>query len=246
MDRLPVVHRLQLEGLADDAVRDLVGGLLDAPDLVRTVVERAEGNAFFAEELASAAARRAVPDDLADLLLVRLDRLDEAARQVVRVAAAGGRVVSHALLAAVLLELGGGAADPLGLDASLREAVDQHVLVPTSGGGYAFRHALLAEAAYDDLLPGERARLHAAYVAVLVAGTAPGTAAELARHARAAGDQAVAARAAAEAGDEAMRVGAPQDAVALYLIALDLTARPGPAARVARGRPRPRLDRGPG
>ena len=51
-------------------------------------------------------------------------------------------------------------------------------------GHYAFRHALLGEAVYDDLLPGERVRLHAAYAEALRAGTARGTAAELARHAR--------------------------------------------------------------
>ena len=42
--------------------------------------------------------------------------------------------------------------------------------------GYAFRHALLAEAVYDDLLPGERVRLHAGYAdgaAVRAASTAP-------------------------------------------------------------------------
>ena len=45
---------------------------------------------------------------------------------------------------------------------ALRAAVEQNVLVPVGGDGYAFRHALLAEAVYDDLLPGERVRLHAA------------------------------------------------------------------------------------
>ena len=47
-------------------------------------------------------------------------------------------------------------------------------------GHYAFRHALLGEAVYDDLLPGERVRLHAAYAAALRDGRAP-------RHGRRAG-----------------------------------------------------------
>ena len=53
---------------------------------VADIVDRAEGNAFFVEELVGAAAGpgRWVPDDLADVLLVRLDRLDDDARQVVR------------------------------------------------------------------------------------------------------------------------------------------------------------------
>ena len=62
-----------------------------------------------------------------------------------------------------------------------------NVLV-ASPGAYSFRHALLGEAVYDDLLPGERVRLHAQYVAALQSGAARGTAAELARHARLAMD----------------------------------------------------------
>ena len=60
-------------------------------------------------------------------------------------------------------------------------------------GGPPGRHALLGEAVYDDLLPGERVRLHAAYVDALREGRARGTAAELARHARLALDLGVAA-----------------------------------------------------
>src|SRR6185437_12432034 len=47
------------------------------------------------------------------------------------------------------------------LDAALREAVGQQLLViDNSGRGYGFRHALAKAAIHDDLLPGERARLH--------------------------------------------------------------------------------------
>ena len=81
------------------------------------------------------------------------------------------------------------------LDAALRDAVDAHVLQFTSSGrGYTFRHALLAEAVYDDLLPGERVRLHAAYAAVL-AERPERSRAELARHALASHDLVTAHRA---------------------------------------------------
>ena len=39
-----------------------------------------------------------------------------------------------------------------------------------AGGDYEFRHALLQEAAYDDLLPGERQRLHRAFAEALQRG----------------------------------------------------------------------------
>jgi predicted ATPase len=53
------------------------------------------------------------------------------------------------------------------LELSLRAAVESNVLVQVGDEGYAFRHALLAEAVYDDLLPGERARIHSAYAQAL-------------------------------------------------------------------------------
>ena len=49
---------------------------------------------------------------------------------------------------------------------ALREALAQHVLVQDADG-YAFRHALLQEAAYADLLPGERTALHLALAEAL-------------------------------------------------------------------------------
>ena len=38
--------------------------------------------------------------------------------------------------------------------------------------GYAFRHGLIREAIYDDLLPGERTRLHTRFAEAL--GSDPG------------------------------------------------------------------------
>ena len=221
--RLPVVTRVYLDPLPADDVRALVRSLnvstIDEHEL-EIIVRRADGNAFFAEELVAAAEQcsdaQQLPWQLADLLLVRLDRLSDDARQVVRVAAVGGRRVTHDMLEAV--------ADLPGprLDDALRDAIDAHVLQLTSSGrGYVFRHALLAEAVYDDLLPGERIRLHAAYAAVLAANP-DRRAAELARHARASHDLPTAYSASVSAGDEAMALAAPQEALQHYETALEL------------------------
>ena len=43
---------------------------------------------------------------------------------------------------------------------ALRETVAEHVLVAADDGRFHFRHALLREVLYDDLLPGERGDLH--------------------------------------------------------------------------------------
>ena len=105
--RLPGVTRLDLGRLGDADVRELVHSLHPAPMSERAlhgIVERAEGNAFFTEELVQAAevGPDAIPEALADLLLVRLDRLDDDARLVVRAAAVSGRRVPHLLLERVL------------------------------------------------------------------------------------------------------------------------------------------------
>jgi DNA-binding CsgD family transcriptional regulator len=228
--RLPQVGRLALGPLPAEAVRALVHELAPAgldERSVSRIVERAEGNAFFVEELVASGscADGDVPGDLADLLLVRLDRLSEGARQVVRVASVAGRRVSHDLLAATADM----PADEL--DAGIRQAVEMNVL-EVGGHLYAFRHALLGEAIYDDLLPGERVRLHARYVAALSSGAARGTSAELALHARRANDLDRAVTASIEAGDEAMAVGGPDEAADHYEQALELLEDPDRVARL--------------
>ena len=52
-------------------------------------------------------------------------------------------------------------------EAAVREAVTHQLLVPDGTEGYVFRHALLREAVYGDLLPGERTRLHGTMSALL-------------------------------------------------------------------------------
>jgi DNA-binding CsgD family transcriptional regulator len=223
--RTPGVHRVQLAPLPDRAVRKLVRAIHPGPMTERdmhAIVARAEGNAFFAEELvvATEVGGRSLPEDLATLLLVRLDQLDEASALVVRAAACAGRRVSHELLAHVV-DL-----DPVTLEEALRGAVERNVLVPVGSASYAFRHALLAEAVYDDLLPGERVRIHGAYATALRSHEVAGTAAELARHARAAHDLVTAVLASIEAGDDAMSVGGPDEAARHYELALELLGDP--------------------
>ena len=237
--RLPAVSRLHLDPLEPRDIRVLVQALQPTPlpeQRVRDIIARSEGNAFFTEELVAAADRgdRALPVDLADLLLVRLDQLDEQARQVVRAAAVAGRQVSHRLLERVV------GIDSTALDRGLRAAVDGNVLVAVGANGYAFRHALLTEAIYDDLLPGEKVRLHRAYSTAL-GSTAEGPAAELARHARAAHDMVTAARSSVRAGDEAMALGGPDEAARHYETALELLADPATKSEVA-GRGEDRVD----
>ena len=229
--RLSGVTRVQLAPLTDAESRQLVRALhsrpIPEPELLRILL-RAEGNPFFIEELVAAATvGGALPTDLADLLLVRLEQIGDDSRLVVRAASVAGRRMSHELLAC------GAELDNAALDAAVRVAVEANILVALGDDGYGFRHALLAEAVYQDLLPGERVRLHAAYAAALASHRVQGSAAELSRHARASHDLITATRASIEAGDEAMRVGGPEDALHHYELALELLGDPHVAAGVA-------------
>lgn len=215
--RLPGVARLALAPLADDDVRALVAAQHDGPlseSAMASILDRSGGNPFFAEQLlAEIDVCASVPASLADLLLVRLERLRPDTRHVVRVAAVAGRRVTHETLARVA-DLPDEA-----LDAALRDAAEAHILVTSGAGAYEFRHALLAEAVYDDLLPGERVRLHRAYAEVQAE---QGDDVNLARHAREAHDLPTAYAASLRAGDRALRLAAPAEAQRLFESALSM------------------------
>jgi DNA-binding CsgD family transcriptional regulator len=113
------------------------------------------------------------------------------------------------------------------IEAALREAVAQHILV-LERDGCRFRHALMREAVYDELLPGERQRLHETTAAALAAqpelagGPEHVRWALLAYHWGAAGEQANAFAASVQAGLEAHKIGAPADASGHFERALEL------------------------
>jgi DNA-binding CsgD family transcriptional regulator len=225
--RLPSVTAVELGPLAATAMAEhltaLSGKPLDAAALSR-MITRAEGNAYYAEELLAAAnAGVDLPAGLADLLLARMERLAPAAQQVLRAAAVAGHRVDDELVAAA-----SGLAAPE-YEEAVREAVAHQLLVPDGAQGYAFRHALLREAIYGDLLPGERTRLHSRLAGLLAderrLAEVPGTAAALAHHALASHDISGAFAASVQAGQEAERVAAPAEAHRHYDQALSLWER---------------------
>ena len=226
--RLPSVTSVDLGPLAPAAMAEHLAALstrqLDAAALSQ-MIARAEGNAYYAEELlaASAAAGPSLPTALADLLVARVERLSGTAQQVLRAAAVTGRRVDDELV-----RQASGLAAP-DYEEAMREAVAHQLLVPDGGQGYAFRHALLREAIYADLLSGERVRLHTRLAGLLAdqnrLAEIPGTAAELAHHCLASHDLAGALAASVMAGQEAERLAAPAEAHRHYDQALSLWER---------------------
>jgi DNA-binding CsgD family transcriptional regulator len=233
--RLPAVELIELAPFGEAELADFLAAVHGArlpAEVVRQIGERSAGNAYFAEELLAAGpGDSALPTVLADVLLDRLERLRPSTQQLVRVASVIGSARIEDRLLRMAAAEGAGLAEP-DVDAGLRDALARHILVPEGPDRFGFRHALLQEAGYADLLPGERVRLHAV-VARLLAGRAaePGggysralgaDAAEQARHSLAAHDLPQALDASLRAAATARQRLAPGEALVQYDRALEL------------------------
>jgi len=194
------------------------------------IIARSEGNPFFAEELLAAAGEEGgeLPRGLREALLQRVAGLDRPTHGLLRLASAAGRDVSYPLLRAVA-----GLPEPA-VRESLRRAVEHGVLVADQAtGSFRFRHALLAEAVYGTILPGEREELHAR-LADELAHSGAAAPAELAPHWAAAGRSAEALAASVEAARQAEAVFGLAEALAHLERALALWSAVPDAAELVR------------
>ncbi|HEY3868602.1 MAG TPA: AAA family ATPase [Actinocrinis sp.] len=156
--RLPAVEQVTLERLDRAETGQLLRGILGeqtAGHVVEEVYQRAEGNAFFTEEVACSVADGVeLSWSLRDLLMSRVERLPEATRRLLRPLSTAVQPASPALVAAVA----GLGADEL--TEVLRPAFDAHILVAGEGETYRFRHELMREVIQGELLPGEHTRTY--------------------------------------------------------------------------------------
>ena len=220
------VERLDLRPLDLDEQRDQLAGILGQPPsrgLAERIHARSEGNPFFAEELLAGdlgvsadidRERTAIPRSLHDIMLGRVADLSDAAQRVLRAVSVAGNRADDAFLASVT------EFSDAELDEAIREAVARQILeVSEPSGSYQFRHVLLADVVYADLLPGERRRLHGAVARWLTspgragrAGRGP-SAAELSHHWFAAGELSESIGASVQAATAATEVHAHADAL---------------------------------
>src|SRR6202000_3141560 len=93
-----------------------------------------------------------LPTGLAGLLLARVERVSDAAQQVLRAAAVAGGGAAHDLVRAAC-----GLPDDA-YEEAVREAAGHQLLAPDGPDGHRFRHALLREGGYGHRVTAERAR----------------------------------------------------------------------------------------
>ena len=122
------------------------------------VVALAEGNALYAEQLASFASEggEGLPPTLEAVLAGRLGRLADSERAVLQRAAVAGREFSRGVVAALSDEP---------VDAALSSLSRRSFVHPSGGAapgddGYRFHHVLLRDTAYATLTKADRATLH--------------------------------------------------------------------------------------
>jgi DNA-binding CsgD family transcriptional regulator len=189
--RLGPLSRAEVAG----QVAALAGGPV-AAGVLDELFARAEGNAFFTEQLVAAALAdgadgvagdglripAGLPARLADVLAARAGRCAGAARAVLEAMAVAGRPTDEDLLGAVT------GLDVVAVRRGLAELAAARLLADDApGGGHRLWHVLLAEAVAGGLLAGARAMLHERTARALAAAGGEALAGEAARHWQAAG-----------------------------------------------------------
>lgn len=230
---------LELAPLATTDSMTLVEQLLDGGALPATardmLLKRAEGNPFYLGELvrammATGAIERdddgnwrttpqfmtvTLPGTIEELILARIDRLEDEAKQVLKAAAVVGRTFFYRVLKAVTA-----AGTHLDEDiAKLRRAdlIDEKQLAPELE--YAFRHPLIQQATYDSVLEDRRRQMHRRVgqcIEQLFEGRLEPFHAMLAYHYTKAADAEKARHYLFKAAEQADRLAADEEALELY------------------------------
>ncbi|MEA2676085.1 MAG: hypothetical protein QOJ81_226 [Chloroflexota bacterium] len=175
--------RISLEPLTEAESRTLLGALLTVddlpPELRQRILDRAEGNPLFVEEVVrmlieegvverkgdhwvanQAASSVRVPESVEALIRARLDTLPAPERKVLQAASVVGRIFQRSAVAAISPTEGAGLLARHLEDAVLRDLItdERTAAEPT----FRFRHILIRDVAYATLPKAQRAELHGA------------------------------------------------------------------------------------
>lgn len=233
------VSNVAVRALDERSTHSLVELSLPHPDAldavtVADIVRRSQGNPFFAEELTKNALEHGTSSDQEPLplsirgaILARAALLSEEQRRILSLAAVLGESFSVERLVAL------STASRSDVLLALERARGLHLVYETraSPGDLRFRHALIQEVLYGELLTERVRPLHEAIGLELERSPDQKSASvELAHHWHRAGDLQRAAAYAEVAGDQAFAIGAIADAISYYERALSGCKRDAVAA----------------
>ncbi len=230
LDPLPPreMRTLLRQAMASSAHHPCAAGTLEE------IVERAEGNPFFAEELLKNVLERrgsertdALPLTVRAAIRERLARLSAGVRRIAKWASILDRQFSPAFLARI-------AERPLSeVLAALQRLCEEQIVEARLGGeSFAFRHSLTRDVIYGAMRERERRAAHGRVLRLLGAMHFA-SAQDLGYHAWAAGDRQRCLFYNEQAGDEACGLHAYADAARCFERALEQTETPGVRSRLA-------------
>ncbi len=235
---------IALEPLDEKASEQLISNILNLHELqhtlIRQILRRAGGNPFFIEEvLRSLIDERAVilkngtfeitekihtitiPHTINDVLMARIDRLEEHARNLVKIASVIGRNFFYRILA----DVAGSVDDIDGNLSYLKEIQIVQERRRMQEVEYSFKHALAQETVYDSILPLKRIELHlkvAASIETVFSERLHEFYGMLAYHYSKAEDLEKTEKYLIQAGEEALKSSASNEALHYYQKALNL------------------------
>jgi predicted ATPase/class 3 adenylate cyclase len=174
---------IKLSPLTRDQSGSLIQSLLKVENLPTKMrdllLDRAEGNPFFLEELLRSLLDAGVvaieqegvvaigsiesinvPETLQGVLMARIDRLTSEKKHVLQNAAVIGRVFQHKVLAYLSEDQPNGRLDDSLIELQRREFIQSPMQKPLAGREYIFKHAITHEVAYNSLLLSRRKELH--------------------------------------------------------------------------------------
>lgn len=235
---------IRLEPLNEKQCDTLIHNLMKVSGLPKetkeTITGRAEGNPFFIEEvlrsfidegiielenggfaITGKIDAAVIPETIQDVLMVRIDRLDEAVKNLLKEASVIGRHFFHKILIKV-------ARDTEGIDDNLEYLKDIQLIMERKRFGeveYLFKNALVQEVAYESILLKTRKELHLK-VAEAIESIFPERLHEfygmLALHYSKAENEEKAEEYLTKAGEEALKAAASNEALTYYREALKL------------------------
>ena len=169
-------HTINLSPLSDRETAELVSHLTESnaldPETERAILERAEGNPLYAEEIVRLLTDRgpadaqdgslgpALPDSLQSLIAARLDTLPPERKGILQDAAVMGKVFWAGAVAEI------GDRDPGALEPILHDLARKELIRPARSSSmedemeYSFWHLLVRDVAYAQIPRAERARRH--------------------------------------------------------------------------------------
>jgi tetratricopeptide (TPR) repeat protein len=244
-EKLPVYYvEIRIEPLNEQMSEALIFNMLNIGklhhEIIAQIVEQAGGNPFFIEEVVRSLIDEGavvinegsfqvtekigtitIPNTINDVLMARIDRLDEETRNLVKIASVIGRNFFHRILSEV-------ASTIEDIDSKLSYLKEIQLIREhrrKKEVEYLFKHVLTQEAAYDSILPLKRKKLHlsvARAIEKVFCERIHEFYGMLAYHCSRAEDLEKAEEYLIKAGEEALRSSASNEALNYYQRALNL------------------------